>query len=153
MNNQPDGGRIEFCNKNAILPTRMEVFVIGDGNCNSLEWKSLNMSHMPNLYLVQIGNNCFENVDTVNLDGLNQLEEVVIGNCCFCKERTFLGGSFALRQCEKLKVLKIGCLSFSYYTDCVIDDLPSLEIIQMGELNQNSDNFAAASLSLNGRVI
>ena len=153
VNNQPDGGRIEFCNKNAILPTRMEVFVIGDGNCNSLEWKSLNMSHMPNLYLVQIGNNCFENVDTVNLDGLNQLEEVVIGNCCFCKERTFLGGSFALRQCEKLKVLKIGCLSFSSYTDCVIDDLPSLEMIQMGELNQNSDNFAAASLSLNGRVI
>ena len=111
------------------------------------------MSFMSNLRVFRVSDKSFKNVEEVRLNGLNQLEEVVIGNCCFCKERTFLGGSFALRQCEKLKVLKIGCLSFSYYTDCVIDDLPSLEMIQMGELNQNSDNFTAASLSLNGRVI
>ena len=48
-----------------------------------------------------------------------------------------------------MKELKIGCESFSDYSVCEIDHLPSLEVIEMGDLNTESENFYHASLALN----
>ena len=56
---------------------------------------------------------------------------------------------FYLKDCERLKELKIGCESFSDYSVCEIDHLPSLEVIEMGDLNTESENFYHASLALN----
>ena len=55
---------------------------------------------------------------------------------------------FCLKSCERLRVLKIGCYSFSDYSVCKIGHLPSLEVIEMGELNEASYNFYHASLEL-----
>ena len=38
--------------------------------------------------------------------------------------------------------------SFSDYSVCEIENVPSLEVIEMGELNKKSCNFFTASLEL-----
>ena len=47
-----------------------------------------------------------------------------------------------------MRELNIGYCSFSDYTVCEIENVPSLEVIEMGELNEYSYNFRYASLEL-----
>ena len=47
-----------------------------------------------------------------------------------------------------MRELKIGWYSFSDYSVCEIENVPSLEVIEMGELNEESSNFNYASLEL-----
>ena len=42
----------------------------------------------------------------------------------------------------------MGCLSFADYSVCEIENVPSLEVIEIGELNERSVNFCDASLEL-----
>ena len=42
----------------------------------------------------------------------------------------------------------MGRYSFSDYSVCEIENVPSLEVIEMGELNSDSDNFCYSSLEL-----
>ena len=55
---------------------------------------------------------------------------------------------FHLKNCERLRELKIGGYSFSDYSVCEIENVPSLEVIEMGDLNGDSVNFCYASLEL-----
>ena len=126
---------------------------------NWKEWKNVNksvfdVSGLKWLKSIEIGDECFWNVDEVKLIGLNRLESVVIGKNCFtnCKNGWFPSVNpdrhFYLKNCERLRELKIGCRSFSDYSVCEIENLPSLEVIEMGELNNDSVNFCEASLEL-----
>ncbi len=79
----------------------------------------------------------------------------MIGKSCFTtagydavKDAKNPNRRFYLKDCERLRELKIGCYSFSDYSVCKIDHLPSLEVIEMGELNEDSVNFYHASLEL-----
>ena len=47
-----------------------------------------------------------------------------------------------------MKELRIGCLSFSDYSYCEIESVPSLEVIEIGDLKEPSYNFFTASLEL-----
>ena len=102
---------------------------------------------MSKLRLFEVGDECFEYVDEVKLIGLNELERVVIGKKCFTKQTNGLScvgdGHFCLKDCERLRELKIGCCSFSDYTVCEIENVPSLEVIEM-----NHNCFYYASLEL-----
>ena len=112
------------------------------------------MSGLKWLKSIEIGDECFENVNEVKLIGLNRLESVVIGKNCFtkCKNGWFPSVNpnrhFYLKNCERLRELKIGCRSFSDYSVCEIENVDSLEVIEMGELNNGSVNFCEASLEL-----
>ena len=107
---------------------------------------------MPRLRLLQVGDDCFKFVDEVKLIGLSQLERVVIGKvCCIDYENCMYyhsNGRFYLKNCKRLRELKIGCFSFSDYAMCEIENVPSLEVIEMGELDEESYNFYYASLEL-----
>ena len=77
----------------------------------------------------------------------------MIGMHCFTKENGDWGYDpnrhFYLKNCERLRELKIdGDDSFSDYSVCEIENVPSLEVIEMGELNEWSRNFCDASLEL-----
>ena len=111
---------------------------------------------MPQLTSIQTSNYCFTKTEQLDLIGLNALERVVIGNGCFTKagydpmkDAKNPNRRFCLKDCERVKELKIGCESFSDYSVCVIDHLPSLEVIEMGNMNKESENFYRASLALN----
>ena len=79
----------------------------------------------------------------------------MIGNGCFTKagydpmkDAKNPNRRFYLKNCERLRELKMGCYSFADYSVCEIENVPSLEVIEMGGLNEESLNFGYASLEL-----
>ena len=148
--------RVEIHNWNEWenVNKRVTELVIPAKCCNEAEWSVFDVSGLKWLKSIVIGDDCFEYVDEVKLVGLSQLKRVLIGEKCFttCKDdwpRSINPkGHFYLKDCEKLKELKMGHHSFSDYFVCEIDNLPSLEVIEMGELNEDSVNFYQASLEL-----
>ena len=130
---------------------------MSDG-CLGEEKGKLDLSHMVHLKCVRIGNHCFGNANDVIITGLRALESVVIGEHCFSSKKKNIFGfelkrCFHLCDCPKLKELKIGCLSFSVFGVCKIENVDALEVIQMGDLNGWSYNFEHASLELKSILI
>ena len=133
------------------------VIVIASNCCNDSELNMLDLSRFVNLRELNVGDECFEYVKEVKLIALGQLESVVIGKMCFANNDDYdddsdddddLSRRFYLKNCERVRELKIGCYSFSDYSVCEIENVPSLEVIEMGELNEWSWNFYYASLEL-----
>ena len=152
MNNEPLSKRVVVNEENQLLHNHIEELIVGNNSCNGPEWTALDLSLMPKLLLLQVGNECFENVNKVKLVGLSKLERVVIGQKCFTKEKGGWGNDpnrhFYLKNCERVRELKIGRYSFSDYSSIEIENVPSLEVIEMGELNEESHSFLDASLEL-----
>ena len=131
---------------------RVTELVIPSNCCNDEEWSVFDVSELKCLKSIEIGDECFEYVNEMKLIGLNQLESVIIGMNSFTKEKNSYGNDphrhFYLKNCERVRELKIGIWSFSDYAVCEIENVPSLEMIEMGELNERSVNFYSASLEL-----
>ena len=113
------------------------------------------MIDLPSLNSIHIGDWCFTKTQELKLIGLKELERVRIGkssftNCPYDPDKDGIDPyrHFCLKNCEKLKELKIGNESFMDYSVCEIESVPSLEMIEMGELNEESGNFFYASLEL-----
>ena len=130
----------------------VEVIVIMPNCCNEEELRVLDLRMFLSVREMRTGDDCFGNVEEVLLIGLGKLERVAVGKNCFmgAKSETQFNpnGRFCLKECPKLRVLKIGCMSFSDYSLCEMDTLASLEVIEMGELDEESDHFFHASLEL-----
>ena len=136
----------------STLGRSTEVVVVAAGCCNEPEWSVFDVSELKCLRSIEVGSDCFKNVVEVRWIGLNTLESVVIGKNSFTKKKNSCGSDpnrhFYLKNCERLRELKIGCWSFSDYSVCEIENVPSLEVIEMGELDEESSNFWFASLEL-----
>ena len=138
------------------LNSTVEEIIAGSNACNDESFTALSLTRFVYLRVFEVGNESFKNVKEVKLIGLKQLERVEIGKNSFTKEKnSYLVISnpnrhFYLKNCERLRELKIGHRSFSDYSVCVIENVPSLEVIEMGELNgwDGSYNFHDASLEL-----
>ena len=127
----------------------VEVMTVDNNACNDDCLTTLALSFFSNLKVFEVGDYSFAYVDEVKLIGLNQLEKVVIGKHCFRKSiEKNPNRHFHLKNCERLRELKMGCYSFSDYSVCEIENDASLEVIEMGELNEVSFNFHHASLEL-----
>ena len=131
----------------------MEVMIVDNNACNDKDYQLLDLSSVCNLKVFEVGDYSFAFVEEVKLIGLNRLERVVIGKKCVTKHKDCYHGDdpdghFYLKNCERLTELKIGCYSFSDYSVCEIENVPSLEVIEIGELYGISSNFKYASLEL-----
>lgn len=90
------------------------------------------------------------------LIGLKELESVVIGDRCFTKHKNSSDSDsdpnrhFYLKDCEKVKELRIGCNSFFEYRVCEIESVNRLEAIDMKESTEWDWSFWNASLKLKG---
>ena len=129
----------------------MEVITVGTNKCNEANDR-IDLSKYVNLKNVSIGNDCFFYQDVLNLTGLHSLERVMIGEKSFTKMKSFFGNDanrkLYVKNCDALKELKIGVYSFSDYSLIEIENVNSLELIEMGEVNNWSFNFYSASLEL-----
>ena len=158
VNDEPMSKRVVLSEENQLLHNHIEELVVSDNSCNGPEWSVLDWSFMPNLRLLEVGNDCFEKVNEVKWIGLNQLERVVIGKESFTKQKNERllksdpNRHFCLKNCEKLKELKMDHHSFSDYSTCVIENLPSLEAIEMGDLIKWSYIFYESSLELRSTI-
>ena len=127
----------------------MEVMIVDNNACNDKGSSQLNLSFFSNLKVFEVVDYSFSFVDEVKLIGLSHLERVVIGSHCFRKDlKENSDRHFYLKNCERVRELKMGCYSFSDYSVCEIENVPSLEVIEMGELDEDSYNFYYASLEL-----
>ena len=129
----------------------MEVITVGDGMCNG-ENERIDLSKYFNLKNVSIGNYCFFYQDVLNLTGLHSLERVMIGMNSFTKKKDYYGNNanrkLYVKNCDALKELKIGRYSFSDYSVIEIENVNSLELIEIGGVIEDSYNFFYASLEL-----
>ena len=144
--------RVVLNEENQFLHSHIEELIVENNGCNGPEWTALDLGFISSLRLLEVGDDCFENVEEVKLIGLNQLESVVIGENSFTKKKNGTGKNsnrhFYLKNCEKLRELKMGPYSFNEYSVCEIENVPSLEVIEMGDLNEETWNFRYASLKL-----
>lgn len=128
-----------------------EAIVVDTNGCNDDDLTELDLGRFPSLIEFRVNDNSFKNVTEVNVTGLHHLERVIIGTKCFMGSNcidSLRPLHFYLKNCERLKELKVGCYSFKDYSVCEIESVDSLEVIEMGELGQWSGNFQYASLTL-----
>ena len=125
--------------------------IIVDNGVSESGLTELDLTRFSQLKRLDIGDHCFSYVDELKLIGMNELESVVIGENSFMKNENSYGNSnrhFYLKNCPKLKSLKIGYDSFSDYSVCEIENMDALEVIEMGDLDACSYVFAYGSLEL-----
>ena len=122
--------------------------------CNDETFTTLDLSSFEKLRVIEVGDYSFAYVKEVKLIGLHELERVVIGANSFTKYKNDypyyanLYNHFYLKDCERVKELKIGCFSFNSFRVCEIANVPSLEVIKMGKMYEVSCSFWCASLEL-----
>ena len=137
------------------VPLNVEVITIGNNKCNGKNDR-IDLSKYVNLKNVSIGNDCFFYQDVLNLTGLHSLERVMIGENSFTKRKNDYGNDanrkLYVKNCDALKELKIGRYSFSDYSVIEIENVNSLELIEMGDMDSLSCSFYSASLELKSEL-
>lgn len=130
----------------------VEALVVDSNACNDASFTVLDLSSFANLRVFEVGDYSFAFVNEVRLVGLSALERVVIGAYCFTKNRIWFGREcdhrFVLRNCERVRELVIGRWSFPGFGVCEIENVPSLEVVSIGDLIDESFCFLYASLEL-----
>ena len=139
------------------LLSSLERVVVDSNVCNDESLTHLDLSQQVNMAVLEVGDYSFTFVKEVKLIGLHVLERVTIGENSFTKSKRCIGntpnGRFYLKNCERLRELKMGRYSFSDYSVCEIENVPSLEVIEIGDVITESDNFWFASLELKGLLV
>ena len=109
----------------------------------------LDLRGLRRLRSLEVGDECFAHVQEVKLVGLRRLERMVVGENSFRDEGSEGADAsrrLEVRNCRKLKEVKIGRFSFADYAACVLEGLSALEKVEVGELNGWSNNFQYALL-------
>ena len=144
--------RVVLNEENQLLHSHIEELIVESNSCNGREWTALDLGFISHLRLFEVGDGCFKYVNEVKLIGLSKLERMVIGKKSFTKKKNSDGNDpnrrFCLKNCERLRELKIGRYSFNDYCMCEIENLPSMRVIEMGKLNEWRRVFKYASLEL-----
>ena len=84
------------------------------------------------LEVIEVGNECFKNVSELKLIGMKMLKKVLIGMNCFTKKSDKESYGLYVKNCESLRELKIGNHSFEEYSVCEIENVGSMELIEVG---------------------
>ena len=121
-----------------------------------------------NLESIVIGSYCFRSVKTFQIDGLNRLKTIKIGNSSFTHvKQTWFSRlhtdeewsaklykpwkSFHILNCESLESIQIGEYSFSDFGgDFELKNLPQLQSIQIDAIGSKSRNFFKSSFVIRG---
>ena len=108
MSGQKLNKRAVLYGQNQFLHNHVEELIVGNNSCNGREWATLNLSFMPGLRVLQVGDKCFKNVKEVKMIELNQLESIVIGKRSFTRMESEWDNDtschFYLKNCERLRV-------------------------------------------------
>ena len=133
------------------LDSSVETIIVDTNGCDDQSFTVLNLTRFVNLKVLEIGDYSFTYVKEAYITGLSKLESVIIGKESFRLRRGLYINreilQFHLRDCDALRELKIGIECFYQYGVCEIDNLPSLETIEFGDLRSGSQ-FMSSPLEL-----
>ena len=100
-----------------------------DGYRNELS--EFNTDNLKGIKRVEIGNGNYKTVTQFVIDGLNELETIIIRKNCFKLHYMKRGGSkWVIMNCDQLREIHIGEKSFELYGSFELKNLPSLISIQ-----------------------
>ena len=115
---------------------------------------------------IEIGDDCFGSVQTFQIDGLNRLKTIKIGNNSFTQVKqddwdndwseawnraNNQSKSFHILNCESLESIQIGEWSFSDFGgEFELKNLPQLQSIHIGTVGSDSNNFYHSSFVIRG---
>ena len=127
--------------------------IVESNSCNDNQYSTF----IPNdwIKLIIIGNDCFENVNLFNIDGLNELKSLKIGEDSFTENRygDNYSRSFSILNCNELESIEIGRYSFCDYAgEFELKNLPKLSTIKIGEIGSISSNFWSSSFVVKGII-
>ena len=119
----------------------IEELRIGNNGYNDDSVTELKLSWLVRLKRIVIGDDCFGKVRVFELNGLSELESVVIGDKSFTYAKTHddiqnskrTDGDYRIMNCPKLKSIQIGHWSFADYHSFELNNLPSLQSIDIGD--------------------
>ena len=136
---------------------------------NELSMIELNLNRFMYLESIIIGNECFGSIQRFEIEGLNRLQRLKIGNNSFTQLKLIdfkndLDGSiskcrnesksFHILNCKSLKVIEIGCHSFcDFGGEFELRNLDNLESIKIGEIGYRSMNFNWSSFKIRGKNV
>ena len=119
-------------NLNKLLQRDPTSLIVSDGFFNN-GVPSVSIANNQKLKRIVIGDNCFGKVRVFELDGLSELESVVIGDWSFkISDSERSDGDYRIMNCPKLKSIQIGKYSFLDYHSFELNNLPSLQFIDIG---------------------
>ena len=98
---------------------------------------------------------CYSEVQTFKIDGLNRLTSIIIGKNSFTQKKYDDGNdaskSFHILNCKSLESIQIGEYSFSDFAgEFELKNLPQLQSIQIGTIGSDSYNFYYSSFVIRG---
>ena len=130
------------------LDSSVESIIVDSNACKDDSFTILNLTRFVNLRVFEVGDYSFSYVEVVQLVGLSKLERVVIGEYSF--SNLYDPGNaddcqFHLKNCERLRELRIGSRSFVAYSVFDVENVPSLEVIEIGNVLKDNRNFWTAS--------
>ena len=132
------------------VPYSITELTIGNWKCNDARITELDLSKYPMLQSVTIGSDSFMYVKEVKMIGMSELENVVIGMNSFTRcKNDFCSNSerrFYLKDCPKLKSLKVRDYAFSDYSTFVLESVDALEEMEMGIRVFNYASFVLRSV-------
>ena len=142
-------------NELQTFDTAVTSIIIPNWTCNDIDYTIFDFSRFSIVESIEIGNDCFESVQTFTIDGLNRLKTIKIGKNSFTQEKNLWGDnkskSFHILNCESLESIQIGEYSFSDFGgEFELKNLPQLQSIQIGTIGSNSYNFCYSSFMIRG---
>lgn len=143
-----------------ISNTSIRSLKISATCCNNKE-VNFSINHLHYLQHLVISSESMSKVRRFCLDGLNALEDIIIGENSFTQfKNTYRKGTgvFSVMNCDVLSSIRIGRNSFSDYSEfslnswminfMMILDLPNLLSLKIGEFDDTSYNFAYATVRI-----
>ena len=129
--------------------------IIPNWTCNDIDYTIFDFSRFNLVESIEIGDDCFGSVQTFQIDGLNRLKTIKIGNNSFTQEKNSYGNdeskSFHILNCESLESIEIGQYSFSDFGgEFELKNLPPLQYIIIGTIGSKSYNFYYSSFVIRG---
>ena len=137
------------------IDSSITSIIIPNWTCNDVDYTIFDFSRFSIVESIEINNDCFGSVQTFQIDGLNRLKTIKIGNKSFTQEKNWFGNdeskSFHILNCESLKSIQIGECSFSDFAgDFELKNLPQLQSIEIGTIGSDSYNFWCSSFVIRG---
>ena len=138
-----------------LIESNVSIINIPDWTCNDINYTIFDFSRFTQVESIEIGNDCFGFVKTFQIDGLNRLKSLKIGNNSFTQKKhdceNDKSKSFHILNCESLESIRIGEWSFSDYGgEFELKNLPQLQSIEIGSIGSNSFNFCFSSFVIRG---
>ena len=131
------------------LHSTVNDIILNNGSLNNSAFTLLDFCRFKALKRIVIGDGCCKNVNEVKLIGLSELNSIIVDSNSFTRNfGAHANRHFCLKNCPKLKSLKIGGYSFNDYSVCEIENVDALEVIEMGDYS-----FYYASLELKSILI